>query len=304
MATRSGLVALIGVTNAGKSTLFNRLVGERLSIATPKAQTTRLSIKGIVVATSREGDQAEIVALDLPGIFRPRRMLDRAMVATAWRGAAAADIILFIVDAEAGLRPEVSRIAGRLAQVARPAWLVLNKVDLVQKELLLPLAASLNSAFASGRTFMLSAATGDGVADLSLALASAVPEGPHLYPPGQISDLTERWLAAEIVREQVFLQCSEEVPYDATVETGSWQERSDGSLRIGGVITVARGGQKAILIGAGGQRIRTIRSRARIALGEALGRTVHLVLRVEERPGWDDDPSRIASLGLAKPEER
>lgn len=304
MATRSGLAALIGATNAGKSTLFNRLVGERLSIATPKAQTTRLSIKGIVIATSPEGDPTEIVVLDLPGIFRPRRALDRAMVAAAWRGAAAADVTLFVVDAKTGLSPEVSSIARRLTQIARPVWLVLNKVDLVPKPQLLPLAASLNTAFKFGETFMLRAATGDGVADLCLALAGAMPEGPHLYPPGQISDLSERWLAAEIVREQVFLQCGDEVPYDATVETESWKEQNDGSVRVGGVITVARSGQKAILIGAGGRRIRAIGTRARAVLTEALGRTVHLVLRVEERPGWDDDQSRIAAFGLPEPEER
>ncbi|MGH7118891.1 MAG: GTPase Era [Acetobacteraceae bacterium] len=304
MATRSGSAALAGATNAGKSTLFNRLVGERLSIATPKAQTTRLSIKGIVIATSAEDDRTEIVVLDLPGIFRPRRALDRAMVAAAWRGAQAADVILFVVDAKARLSSEVSEIARRLAEMARPVWLVLNKVDLVPKPSLLPLAASLNALSAFGKTFMLSAATGDGVSDLSLALAGAMPEGPHLYPAGQISDLTERNLAAEIVREQIFLQCGDEVPYDAAVETESWQEQKDGSVRIGGVVTVARGGQKAILIGAGGRRIRMIGTRARAVLAASLGRTVHLVLRVEERPGWDEDQRRITALGLREPQER
>ena len=298
MATRSGFAALIGATNAGKSTLFNRLVGERLSIATPKAQTTRLNIKGIVVAASRDGDQTEIVLMDLPGIFAPRRALDRAMVAAAWRGAAEADVILFIVDAKAGMSPEVSGIARHLARTTRPAWLVLNKVDLVQKPLLLPLAAALNEAGPFAETFMVSAASGDGVAHLTASLAGAMPKGPHLYPPEQISDLSERWLAAELVREQVFLQSGDEVPYDATVETESWEERKDGSVRVAGVIIVARPGQKAILIGAGGRRIRMIGMRARATLGEALGRKVHLVLRVEEKAGWDEDRGRIAALGL------
>ncbi len=303
MATRSGLAALIGATNAGKSTLFNRLVGERLSIATPKAQTTRISIKGVVVAANPEGDRTEIVLLDLPGIFAPRRTLDRAMLAAAWRGAAEADVILFVMDAKGGLSPEVSGIVERLARMTRPAWLLLNKIDLVQKPLLLPLAAKLNATFPFTKTFMVSAASGDGAADLPLALAGAMPAGPHLYPPEQISDLSERWLAAEIVREQVFLQSGDEVPYDATVETESWEERKDGSVRVGGVIKVARPGQKAILIGAGGRRIRMIGTRARAVLGEALGRTVHLVLRVEEGAGWDEDRRHLALLGLADPQQ-
>ncbi|MGH7103451.1 MAG: GTPase Era [Acetobacteraceae bacterium] len=301
MTLRSGLAALIGVPNGGKSTLFNRLIGERLSIVTPKAQTTRLRIKGIVATTTADGAEAEIVVMDLPGIFTARRALDRAMVAAAWRGAAEADMVLFIVDAKAGAGAEVQQIARRLAEIPRPAWLVLNKVDLVRKPLLLPLATSLNGEGAFEKTFMVSAASGDGVADLLLSLGAAMPEGPHLYPSEQISDLPERWLAAEIVREQVFLQSGDEVPYDAMVETESWQEREDGSVRVGCVITVARRGQKAILIGAGGRRVRSIGMRARETLGEVLGRKVHLMLRVAEGAGRDEDRRRLAALGLDEP---
>jgi GTP-binding protein Era len=299
-SSRSGLVALIGAPNAGKSTLFNRLIGTRLSIVTPKAQTTRLRIHGVVLQQTAAGDAAEIVLMDLPGIFAPRRRLDRAMLAAAWKGAAEADIALLIADARAGtshLRP----IVERLAATAREPWLVLNKIDLVPRPALLPLAAELNALAPFRRTFMLSAASGDGTADLLAALAPAMPEGPHLYPPDQVSNLSERWLAAEIVREQVFLQSRDEVPYDATVETESWEEHKGGTVRVSAVITVARAGQKAILIGAGGARIRAIGARARRLISEALGRPVHLALRVELRAGWDEDRRRLATLGLEDP---
>ena len=302
MSTRSGLAALIGAPNAGKSTLFNRLVGERLSIVTPKAQTTRFRIHGVVVQRTAAGDASEIVLMDLPGIFPPRRAVDRAMVAAAWHGAAEADVVLQVVDARAGAGPEIVAIAKRVGQLPLPAWLVLNKIDLVPRPRLLPLAATLNGAATFEKTFMLSAATSDGVADLSASLAGAMQEGPHLYPPEQISDLSERWLAAEIVREQVFLQSRDEVPYDATVETESWEERKDGSVRIAARIMVARPGQKAILIGAGGARVKTIGARARSMLAEALGRKVHLVLRVEVQAGWDKDRRRLETLGLKAPE--
>ncbi len=298
--SRSGLVALIGAPNAGKSTLFNRLLGARLSIATPKAQTTRLRIRGIVLQETAAGDAAEIVLMDLPGIFAPRRRLDRAMLAAAWRGAAEADVALLIADARAGTAA-VRPIAEHLVATAREPWLVLNKIDLVARPKLLPLAAELNALHPFRRTFMLSAASGDGTADLLAALAPAMAEGPHLYPPEQVSDLSERWLAAELVREQVFLQSHDEVPYDATVETESWEEGRGGMVRVSAIITVARAGQKAILIGAGGTRIRAIGARARALIAEALGRPVHLALRVELRAGWDEDRRRLATLGLEDP---
>ena len=298
MPTRAGLVALIGAPNAGKSTLFNRLTGAKLSIVTPKPQTTRFRIRGVVVATTEGGDQAEIVLMDLPGIFVPRRGLDRAMVAEAWHAAAEADVALLLADASAEENPALGRIAEQLAAACRAIWLVINKIDLVARPSLLGLSARLNTMAPFQRTFMLSAATGDGVADLLAALGPAMPEGPHLYPPEQISDLSERLLAAELVREQVFLQSHDEVPYATTVETESWEERKDGSVRNAATITVARPGQKAILIGAGGVRIRTIGARARAALTAALARTVHLVLRVDVAAGWDEDKRRLGALGL------
>lgn len=301
MTSRSGLVALIGAPNAGKSTLFNRLLGARLSIATPKAQTTRLRIHGVVLQPTEGGDSAEIVLMDLPGIFGPRRRLDRAMLAAAWKGAAESDVALLIVDARTGGAATVGPIARRLVETAREPWLVLNKIDLVARPSLLPLAAALNAQHPFRRTFMVSATSGDGTADLLAALAPAMPEGPHLYPPDQVSNLSERWLAAELVREQVFLQSHDEVPYDSTVETESWEERKDGSVRISAVITVAREGQKAILIGAGGARIRAIGMRARALIAEALGRPVHLSLRVEIGAGWDEDRRRLTTLGLEDP---
>ncbi len=301
MTSRSGLVALIGAPNAGKSTLFNRLLGARLSIATPKAQTTRLRIHGVVLQPTEGDDSAEIVLMDLPGIFGPRRRLDRAMLSAAWKGAAESDVALLIVDARTGGAATVGPIARRLAETAREPWLVLNKIDLVARPSLLPLAAALNAQHPFRRTFMVSATSGDGTADLLAALAPAMPEGPHLYPPDQVSNLSERWLAAELVREQVFLQSHDEVPYDSTVETESWEERKDGSVRISAVITVAREGQKAILIGAGGARIRAIGMRARALIAEALGRPVHLSLRVEIGAGWDEDRRRLTTLGLEDP---
>lgn len=223
------------------------------------------------------------------------------MLAAAWKGAAESDVALLIVDARTGGAATVGPIARRLVETAREPWLVLNKIDLVARPSLLPLAATLNAQHPFRRTFMVSATSGDGTADLLAALAPAMPEGPHLYPPDQVSNLSERWLAAELVREQVFLQSHDEVPYDSTVETESWEERKDGSVRISAVITVAREGQKAILIGAGGARIRAIGMRARALIAEALGRPVHLSLRVEIGAGWDEDRRRLTTLGLEDP---
>ncbi|MBV9783277.1 MAG: GTPase Era [Acidisphaera sp.] len=291
MTTRCGYAAILGAPNAGKSTLLNRLVGAKLSIVSPKAQTTRFRVLGIVLR-----GETQILLVDTPGIFRPRRRLDRAMVAAAWAGAEDADLDLLLVDARAGATEEVREIASRLA--GRRAWLVLNKIDLVARPGLLPLAEALGGLAAFEATYMISAATGDGVAGLLDALAAAMPEGPHLYPGDDLTDLPDRLLAAEIVREQIFLQTHEEVPYAATVETESWQERPDGAVRIEATVYVARPGHKAILIGEGGRRIRDIGARARQELAGLLDRPVHLFLNVKERPGWDEETARLRAIGL------
>jgi GTPase len=292
--SRCGFAAIVGAPNAGKSTLLNRLTGAKLAIVTPKAQTTRFRVLGIL---NRGG--AQILLVDTPGIFRPRRRLDRAMVAAAWTGAADADLVLLLVDARAGLTDDVRAIAGRLA--GRQAWLVLNKVDIVAPPRLLPLTAELNALAPFARTFMVSAANGDGLDQLLAALVEAMPEGPHLYPDDELTDLSDRRLAAEVVREQLFLQTHEEVPYGATVETENWQERRDGSVRVEATVYVARPGQKAIVIGEGGRRIRDIGARARLELARLLDRKVHLFLNVRERAGWDEEGARLRALGLDDP---
>ena len=297
MTTRCGYVALLGAPNAGKSTLLNRLAGAKLAIATPKAQTTRRRTTGIVLR-----GEAQILVVDTPGIFAPRRRLDRAMVAAAWSGAKDADLALLLVDAKAGLTDEVRAIAGKLDGGAwGRAWLVLNKIDLVPPAALLPLTGALTKLAAFERTLMVSAATGDGVADLLDALAQAMPEGPHLYPDDDITDLPDRALAAELVREQILLQTHEEVPHGTTVETESFREQRDGSVRIDATIYVARPGHKAILIGAGGTKIRAIGAAARAQLASILEREVHLFLNVKERPGWDEETARLRALGLEEP---
>jgi|GEM_PF-31777 len=258
MSTRCGFVAIVGAPNAGKSTLLNRLTGAKLSIVSPKAQTTRFRVLGILMR-----GESQILLVDTPGIFKPRRRLDRAMVAAAWTGAEDADLVLFLVDARAGITDEVRVIVARLAGRGGRKWLALNKVDLLAPPKLLPLAAELTGLVAFEETFMVSAATGDGLDRLADRLAGAVPEGPHLYPDDDLTDLPDRLLAAEIVREQIFLQTHEEVPYGATVETENWQERKDGSVRVEATVYVARAGHKAILIGQGGSRIREIGARAR-----------------------------------------
>jgi GTP-binding protein Era len=296
MSARCGFVAIVGAPNAGKSTLLNRLTGAKLSIVSPKAQTTRLRVLGIMIH-----GESQILLVDTPGIFKPRRRLDRAMVAAAWTGAEGADLVLFLVDARAGLTEEVRAIAGRLAGRAGRQFLALNKVDLLAAPKLLPLAAALTALVAFEETFMVSAATGDGLNRLVDRLAEAVPEGPHLYPDDELTDLSDRLLAAEIVREQIFLQTHEEVPYGATVETEQWQERGDGSVRIEATVYVARPGHKAILIGQGGSRIREIGARARAQLAQLLERNVHLFLNVKERAGWDEETARLRALGLDDP---
>ncbi len=290
-------MALVGAPNAGKSTLLNRMAGAKLSIVSPKAQTTRFRVLGILLRGA-----AQILLVDTPGIFAPRRKLDRAMVAAAWTGSDDADLTLLLVDAKAGLTEQVEGIAGKLAQTGRRCWLVLNKVDLVPRPSLLPLVASLAAMAAFEEVFMVSAGNGDGVAELLDAAARALPEGPHLYPDDEITDLPDRLLAAEIVREQIFLQTHEEVPYGTTVETESFAVRPDGSIRVDATIYVERAGQKAILIGEGGSRVRSIGAKARSHLSQLLERPVHLFLNVKERSGWDEDRARLRAIGLDDPD--
>jgi GTP-binding protein Era len=292
-ATRCGYVALIGAPNAGKSTLLNRLVGHKLAIVTPKAQTTRCRQLGIAIAGG-----AQIVFVDTPGIFAPQRRLDRAMVRAAWTGAADADHIVLLVDAARGLDPEVRGIVERLAAGERAAILALNKIDRVRRDRLLGLAEALTTIGRFDPVFMISALTGDGVGDLRTYVAEHLPQGPWLFPPDQLSDAPESLIAAEITREQVFLQLHDELPYAATVETENWQERPDGSVRIDQVVYVQKPGQRAIVLGEGGRRIKAIGARARAELERLLERRVHLFLFVKVRPGWIEDRERYAALGL------
>jgi GTP-binding protein Era len=293
MTSRCGFVAIVGAPNAGKSTLLNRLTGAKLSIVSPKAQTTRFRVLGILMR-----GESQVLLVDTPGIFRPRRRLDRAMVEAAWTGALDADLALLLVDAKTGATPDVREIASKLTRAERRCWLVLNKIDLVPPATLLPLTATITALAPFEQTFMVSAATGDGLIVLADALALAVPEGPLLYPDDDLTDLPDRLLAAEIVREQIFRQTHEEVPYAATVETESWQERKDGSVRIEATIYVLRPGHKGILIGEGGARIKAIGARAREELASLLERKVHLFLNVKQRAGWDEERARLRAIGL------
>ena len=290
---RCGFVAIVGAPNAGKSTLLNRLTGAKLSIVTPKAQTTRFRVLGILMR-----GPSQILLVDTPGIFRPRRKLDRAMVKAAWTGAEDADLTLLLVDAKAGATEGVLTIARQIAGRARRAWMVLNKIDLIAAHTLLPLTAQLSAILPAEQTFMISAATGGGLDRLLDALAAGVPPGPHLYPDDDLTDLPDRLLAAELVREQIFLQIQEEIPYGTTVETENWQEKPDGSVRVDATVYVARAGHKAILIGAGGGRIKEIGARARKELTGLLERPVHLFLNVKERAGWDEEGARLRAMGL------
>ena len=296
MTARCGFVAVVGTPNAGKSTLLNRLTGAKLSIVTPKAQTTRARVLGILMH-----GESQVLLVDTPGIFTPRRRLDRAMVAAAWTGVHDADLTLLLVDSKMAATDAVRQIAGKLAEQQRRSWLVLNKIDLVPATTLLPLTATLTDLAPFEQTYMVSAATGDGVHQLADALAVAVPEGPHLYPDDDLTDLPERLLAAEIVREQIFLQTHEEVPYATTVETENWQERNDGSVRIEATVYVSRPGHKAILIGERGQRIKAIGAKAREELARLLERKVHLFLNVKHRAGWDEEAARLRAIGLTDP---
>jgi GTP-binding protein Era len=288
--TRAGFVAVIGAPNAGKSTLVNALVGQKVAIVSPKAQTTRARLMGIAI----EGT-AQILLVDTPGIFEPRRRLDRAMVAAAWTGAQDADLILLVIDASEKIREGV--LEG-LDQREHPLFLVLNKIDLVKKENLLALASDLTARLNPDQVFMISAAQGDGVADLKQALAHAMPGGPWLYPEDEVSDATDRMIAAELTREQIVNQLHQELPYATAVETETWTDRPDGSTEIRQQILVERDSQKAIVIGKGGRRLKEIGASARAQIAEHLGRPVHLFLHVKVNPRWDEDRSLYREIGL------
>jgi len=291
--TRCGYVALIGAPNSGKSTLLNRLVGRKLAIVTPKAQTTRNRLLGIAI----EG-LAQIVFVDTPGIFAPRRRLDRAMVAAAWSGAEDADEALLLVDASRGIDRDTRRILDRLAGRSRRSILALNKIDLVPRESLFGLTDALSREGLFDPIFMISGLKGDGVEDVKPHLAASLPQGPWLFPEDQLSDAPERLIAAEVTREQVFLQLHDELPYASTVETEQWEDKPDGSVRIEQVIYVQRPSQRAIVLGEGGKRIKTIGARARAELGHMLERRVHLFLFVKVRQNWIDDRERFEAVGL------
>jgi GTP-binding protein Era len=294
--TRAGFAALIGEPNAGKSTLLNRMVGAKVSIVTHKVQTTRTRIRGIAM----EGP-AQIVFVDTPGLFRPRRRLDRAMVAAAWGGAADADAVVLLIEAHRGLTEGVGAILADLAaKLPRniPVALAINKIDRVKAEALLPLAERMNASFPFVATFMISAEKGHGVEALRDWIAGQMPAGPWLYPEDQIADLPLRMLAAETTREKLTLRLHQELPYELTVETEKWEERPDGSVRIDQLIYVARDGHKGIVLGAGGTTIKAVSMAARAEIAEFLGRPVHLFLQVKVRPGWLDEAERFREMGL------
>ncbi|MCV3271571.1 GTPase Era [Roseobacter sinensis] len=295
MTTRAGFVALIGEPNAGKSTLLNRMVGAKVSIVTHKVQTTRARIRGVAM----EGE-AQIVFVDTPGLFRPRRRLDRAMVAAAWGGAADADIIVLLVEAQRGLTEGVERILEGLGDIGegRRVALAINKIDRVQSEVLLGLTKDLNDRYPFAETFMISAEKGHGVEALRGWLAAELPEGPWLYPEDQIADLPMRMIAAEMTREKLTLRLHQELPYQLTVETESWEERKDGSAKIDQLIYVVRDGHKGIVLGHKGETIKAVSKAAREELEEFLGRKVHLFLQVKVRPNWLDEAERYAEMGL------
>ena len=296
--TRCGFVALIGAPNVGKSTLVNALVGSKVTIVSRKVQTTRALIRGIVIE-----DHAQIILVDTPGIFAPKRRLDRAMVKTAWSGAHDADLVCVLLDAKAGINEEAEAIFDQLSKVNHPKILVINKVDIVAKERLLKLATDANARLKFDETFMISAMTGDGVDDLRRRLAADVPEGPYHYPEDQMSDAPLRHLAAEITREKIFRQLHQELPYQSTVETDSWQERKDNSVRIEQTIFVERESQRKIVLGKGGATIKSIGADARREITEIVGHPVHLFLFVKVRENWGEDPSRYREMGLEFPQE-
>lgn len=293
MSQRCGLVAVLGAPNAGKSTLVNALVGQKVAITSPKAQTTRARLMGIALA----GD-AQILLVDTPGIFAPSRRLDRAMVKAAWDGAADADRIILVIDASSALGPKVEQVIAGIAERREPLVLVLNKVDLVAKPRLLALAQALTERLNPEAVFFLSASTGDGVADLKAHLAAAMPAGPWHYPEDQLTDATDRMVAAELTREQLYAQLRAELPYASAVETEKWEDRPDGSAAIHQQILVERDSQKAIVVGKGGARLKAIGQAARAAIAEHLGRKVHLFLHVKVAPKWGEDRGLYEDIGL------
>ncbi|MBD3676902.1 MAG: GTPase Era [Rhodobacteraceae bacterium] len=295
MTTRAGFVALIGEPNAGKSTLLNRMVGAKVSIVTHKVQTTRARIRGVAL----EGE-SQIVFVDTPGLFRPRRRLDRAMVAAAWGGAADADIVVLLIEAQRGITEGVENILETLNERApgRPVALAINKIDRVKSDVLLALSQEMNERFPFTRTFMISAEKGYGVDDLRQWLAGEMPEGHWLYPEDQIADLPMRMIAAEITREKLTLRLHQELPYQLTVETENWEEKPDGSAVIHQLIFVARDGHKGIVLGKKGETIKAVSQAARTELEEFLGRKVHLFLQVKVRPNWLEEAERYSEMGL------
>jgi GTP-binding protein Era len=290
---RCGLIAVVGAPNAGKSTLVNALVGQKVAIVSPKAQTTRARLLGVAI----EGD-AQLLLVDTPGIFEPRRRFDRAMVSAAWGGTEGADVLALVVDAKGGLGAKVTDIAEALKDRPEPKHLILNKVDLADKAKLLLHAERLNALVPFAETWFVSAATGDGLPELKRALAAAMPPGPWHYPEDQVSDATERALAAEVTREQIYLQLHAELPYASAVETEKFEERADGSVEIHQQVLVERPTQRAIVLGKGGARIREIGARARAELATVLDRPVHLYLHVKVKPGWDEDRQLYKDIGL------
>lgn len=293
MNERCGLVAVVGAPNAGKSTLVNALVGQKIAIVSPKAQTTRTRIMGIAI----EGE-VQILLLDTPGIFDPRRRLDRAMVAAAWGGAQDADLIALVVDATTGFSHRIEAMLDTLKGRSEPKILILNKIDLVAKESLLTLATQLGERVPFEEIFMVSATNGDGVGDLKAALTARMPEGHWHFPADQVSDATDRMLAAEVTREQLYLQLHAELPYASAVETEKYEERKDGSVVIHQQILVGRPTQRAIVLGKGGMRIKEIGAAARAQLTELLGRKVHLFLHVKVKPDWEEDRGLYRDIGL------
>ena len=293
MTERFGMVAVVGAPNAGKSTLVNAIVGQKVAIVSPKAQTTRTRLMGIAIH-----GEAQVLLLDTPGIFEPRRRLDRAMVTAAWAGAQDADLVMLVVDAKTGFSSRIEQMLDTLKSRSEPKWLVLNKVDITPKEALLTLTSQLGERIDFEQIFMVSATTGDGVQDLKKALAERVPEGPWHFPEEQVSDATDRMLAAEVTREQLYLQLHAELPYASAVETEKYEERKDGSVVIHQQILVGRPTQRAIVLGKGGAKIREIGAAAREQLAQLLGKKVHLFLHVKVNPNWEEDRGLYREIGL------